>query len=254
MDSKRAITIGVLTGIIGALLIWYYVFTIEAQFIEKKEYVNVYIAAKDMVSGTQIQEELIKKIKIPKAYIQPGAVQNINDLIGKVVIAPIKRKEQILTTKLIHKGTATGAAVSLHQGERAFTLKTSGVNTSLILPGSFIDVVSVFKVTEGDNEIVKSQYLLNNVRVLAVGTTMTSFQRRRGKGQGGQVTVALKTGDVQKLAVAESLGKIFIVLRPRGDREAVTTEAVTAHEVLKLPENKKVTFTRWKTVEEEEEW
>lgn len=68
---------------------------------------EVYVAADDIPSRTVIKPEQVKAIEIPNRYVNESYVLNVEDLINKVLVVPLKEDEVITQPMIKPVSTAT---------------------------------------------------------------------------------------------------------------------------------------------------
>jgi pilus assembly protein CpaB len=91
--------------------------------------------------------------------------------VGLVTLAPIKKDEQILASKVIKPGPLTGLALQVSPTRRALALPISEVNgvSKLLRPGDRIDIVAAVDVGKGLTQHREVKTLMQDVPILATG-------------------------------------------------------------------------------------
>ena len=82
---------------------------------------SVVIATKDINEMETIDETMLQVIDLPEEYKQPQVINDPELAIGKVALAPIKEKEQILESKILEPGPVTGLSLQVQPSKRAVT-------------------------------------------------------------------------------------------------------------------------------------
>jgi len=155
-----------------------------------------------------------------------------------VARGPLTKGEAILQTHLIdQKSTEEGLAYSITPGMRAVTLGINRISAAsyLILPGDWVDILvtmDIIREVGGRREqATQTNYVLENVEVLAVGTQMRRNVSEQGKEQ-QTIILQVAPEDAPKLILASEVGSIKLLLRsPRDDKQvgllSATLEDIT---------------------------
>lgn len=133
------------------------------------ELVEVYVANDNLVARTQIDQNSIKLIKIPKAYLSDQVVLNKNDIVGKYV----KLNTSIPEGSLVYESsierlddTIDKPALLLKVNQAVFALDVNMSSTAgnTIQAGSKIDIYGTIK----NNRETIVDLLFKQVRVLSI--------------------------------------------------------------------------------------
>lgn len=237
MDTRKKIIISALLGLFSILGIYSYIKHTENKLFELSSMVPVVTAADDIIQHTVIDETMIKISKLPKKYIQPGAIlaSEVGGILGQVTSAPILKGEQILGTKLLQFGKEAGLAMKIPAGMRAVSLLADEVTgvAGLIKPDDFVDILATF---DFGNEAMSKQYtytLFQNISVLAIDTDLgegySALTKKRedvldklrnvGSKKSFTVTVAVTPAQAQDIILAQEMGVVYLALRGIGEPE-----------------------------------
>jgi Flp pilus assembly protein CpaB len=136
------------------------------------------VADKDISYGQEINEDmLILRNDIPEGQVVKGALGDTSEVVGQRATIAIAAGEQITGAK-IGEGVETGEGVTwiVPPNMRAFAFEATEVNAvgGQLLPTDRVDVIARFKIKGrpelADNQyILRTEYLFENVEVLAVG-------------------------------------------------------------------------------------
>jgi len=133
------------------------------------ELVEVYVANDNLVARTQIDQNSIKLIKIPKAYLSDQVVLKKNDIVGKYV----KLNTSIPEGSLVYESsierlddTIDKPALLLKVNQAVFALDVNMSSTAgnTIQAGSKIDIYGTIK----NNRETIVDLLFKQVRVLSI--------------------------------------------------------------------------------------
>lgn len=133
------------------------------------ELIEVYVANDNLVARTQIDQDSIKLIKIPKAYLSDQVVLKKNDIVGKYV----KLNTSIPEGSLVYESsieqlddTIDKPALLLKVNQAVFALDVNMSSTAgnTIQAGSKIDIYGTIK----NNRETIVDLLFKQVRVLSI--------------------------------------------------------------------------------------
>lgn len=218
----------------------------EAQAAAVPQGPEILVARKALPVGTLVDAESFTFQPWPaelmqQAYYTEGAPDaDVTKLIGTVVRNPITAGQPLTRGTLVGPEDRGFLAAALSPGMRAITVPvndTTGV-AGFVFPGDRVDMVLTQSV-EGGGEgppLKVSETIVRNLRVLATD------QRVDGKGEDGKpliktfanVTFEVTPKIAEKIAVAQSLGQLSLVLRSLADNTAELERMVASGQV-KLP-------------------
>ena len=164
--NKRllSIIIAVVMALFAVVMINIYLTREKQKYNIQFEEAIVIVASQDIPKGATIAPNMLKQVKFPIRYLQPGAIQNPNAIIGKLAVTDIVKDEQILSSKLTTIRKAEDSlAVRLPTGKRAFTIKIESLMAvgGEIKAGDYIDIIGSFPYTQN----VEGKAVTENVSV-----------------------------------------------------------------------------------------
>ena len=204
---------------------------------------EVLVATRSLPVGTIIDAEAFRYQAWPEGLVQdayyvkgkPGATPK--DLIGTVVRNEITAGQPITQGALIRPGERGFLAAALGPGMRAVTVAVDTTTSvaGFVFPGDRVDIVLTQEVAgDGGGSALKvSETILRNVRVLAANQRTTS-KDADGKPVVEDVsTVTLEATPkiAEKIAVAQTIGKLSLSLRALADNTAELERAIASGEV-----------------------
>jgi pilus assembly protein CpaB len=201
--------------------------------VAKVKTVQIAIAEVDLHAGTKLKAEMMKMVPFLEESLPPGYFSDLDKPTGRIVVAPIKRQELVLESRLAPKDVKRGGmAAILKPGKRAVSIagnKVLGLS-GFINPGDRVDILLTTADPKKPEEKV-NKTVFENVLVLATGTQLS----RNAEGKPSPVdnyTLEVTPEQGEKLVLAASQGKIHFALRSVLDRETVLTTGATQPEVL----------------------
>jgi pilus assembly protein CpaB len=197
---------------------------------------TVVIAREDIREFEIVDESKLEVVERPSDFIQPAAIQNPTEIVGQIALAPIKKGEQILNTKLVFPDKSTGLSMQVSPGKRAVAIAVSNEKAvaKLIKPGDRVDIVAGVDDGAGVNKIRKVRTILQDIPVLAVGNSIVdnlpiqivkgeedNFEIRnlRVDNDYSTMTLEVSPSEAQHLIYLQSVPlPIFFTLRNPNDR------------------------------------
>jgi pilus assembly protein CpaB len=144
---------------------------------------------------------------------------------------PISVNEPILATKISAEGQGASIAALLPEGMRAASVRINDVSgvAGFVQPNDSVDVLITRNVPGAERATQLTDVLLQNVRVIAID--------QRSKNADGTAKVA-KTAtlevnplDAQKLALAQEVGSLSLVLRKPGETNNPVVETISMNDL-----------------------
>ena len=213
----------------------------QCSYISKKETllqgdyekISVLVSKKNIPKDYKLDETMVEFELIPKKYVQPKALHQIDEILGQISGSTIFKGEQIIATKLLSIEDA-GLAFKIPKNFRAFAISVdeiSGVGGH-IRPGNYVDVMGIFDFGDERKMDQRAVTLLQNVYVLAAGgdlgqaiplTADASIEKKLEKNGGSpraranrkytNVTLMLTPDEAQKVMLAQEIGTLTLSLR-----------------------------------------
>jgi pilus assembly protein CpaB len=183
---------------------------------------KVAVAAIPLDYGTELTPDKVKFVDYPSANLPVGVFLNYNQLAptGKkrVVLRPIAVNEPIMATKLAGEGLGPSIAYLLPDGMRAAADRINDVSgvAGFVQPMDTVDVLITRSLPGAENRQV-TDVLLQAVKVVAID--------QNAQGADGKPVVAktatleVNPTDAQKLALAQQVGQLSLVLRKPGEQQ-----------------------------------
>jgi pilus assembly protein CpaB len=220
--NKKALILSVTAGIVGVLLLQFYMQRFEREMSGGAK-VEVLVAAQDLVPGSPLRGEMLGIRGLPQAYIDQRhiRVSDTDKVLGAVINIGVKANESLLWTDLATM-QAGGRTLSglVQEGMRAFAISAKARFAGLLRPGDRVDVLFTARV--GDATSANTSTLMQNVLVLATGADIgsskeTSAASARALCVDRGVTISVTAEQSQLLTQAASMGDLSLTLRNPGD-------------------------------------
>ena len=216
-QSLIALGIALVLGLVAVYLANTFLTTSEKR-VEQAQMglTKVAVAAVPLDYGIDITPDKVKFVDYPTASLPPGSFNQFAQLVpaGKrrVVLRPMQVNEPILASKLAGEGLGPSIAYLLPDGMRAAAVRVNDVSgvAGFVQPSDAVDVL----ITRQLGERQATDVLLQNIRVIAIDQTAQSPNGQPIVGK--TATLEVTPVDAQKLALAQQVGSLSLVLRKAG--------------------------------------
>ncbi len=174
-NETRTLWISVGAALFAVFLLYSYTQEKSAELTKKfgaKQ--RVVIATQDINEMVTLNETMLQVIERPVDFIEPSALADPEQAMGMITLAPIKKGEQLLETKLTRPGPVTGLSLQVSPSKRALSLPVNEINgvSKLIKPGDRVDIVAALDVGKGVEQKREVKTLMQDVTVLATGSKL----------------------------------------------------------------------------------
>jgi pilus assembly protein CpaB len=197
--------------------------------------VPVVVAARDLTVGTTLAAEDVKVVSWPGNAQPAGFATSTDEVIGLGVLVPVAVNEPLLPQKMASADQGRGLSMLVPQGYRAVSVPVNDVVAvaGWVRPGTRVDVMVTLNDVRNEVEPI-TQTVLQNVTVLGNDRTIST----EGSGQASQiavVTLLVTPEDAEKLAMAESHGRLQLALRNGVDLDTASTPGVRTSGLIRRP-------------------
>lgn len=194
---------------------------------------TVVVAAEQLRFGQTISGEQLKEISWPVDSVPQGAFSTIEEMVGNTerkAIKTIEAGEPILAMKITGDNKHAGLAGVISDGMRAVTIPVDLVNGvgGFVLPGDNVDIVLTKK--DRDNGDQTADIIMENVKVLSID--QDAERAVQGAKVAKSVTLETDTQGAQRLALANSVGRLSLLLRGAGDDQQINSGMLSADELI----------------------
>jgi pilus assembly protein CpaB len=231
---RRLLVIVLCASLIG-LLASFLVYRVVSQVASSRDDQSdrIVVAAANIGLAESITRQHVKLVPWPKAAVPPGAIRSLEDAEGRVVRGSIVAGEPLMEAKLAPQLAGRGGIMPMliPEGQRGvtITLDTAMRESGFVMPNSRVDVLVSMPKGSGSSEKI-AKVILQDVTVLAAGQTVEMKDNKPVTNT--TVTLALTPQQVERLAVAQSDGKLMLVQRNLRDTEVVRTPGATPSSLL----------------------
>lgn len=171
----------------------------------------------------------------PESEGAPGEPASLDDAVGKVVRVSISAGQPVSRRAIVGPGENGFLAAALGKGMRAITVPIDNISgvAGFIFPGDRVDLLLVQTLGETGESAAATkasglrvaETLVRNIRVLAIDQRSADLATQ-GPQVGRTVTFEVPPKVVEKITVAQSLGKLSLSLRSLVDQRAAVDLAI----------------------------
>jgi pilus assembly protein CpaB len=251
MQSKvLAILIAVVLALVATAALVVYVNGADRRAIADQEPRLVWVAVKRIEAGTSGVKARntgqIEQREVPRKHVAEGAVLVLSQIQSKFAAVDIMPGEQLLLSRWVGSADVAGRGLlPIPDDHQALSigLDLTRQVAGFVTPGDSVSLVlSMKRRGAGGAEADRSQFLLQNIQVLAVGATALSNASAQGgggrvnQGRGSQnvtaVTLSIPERSVERVVYAAEHGSIYMTLMPAQAEDAPPSGGVTADNVI----------------------
>jgi pilus assembly protein CpaB len=204
--------------------------------VPKIETMDVLVAAKDIETGEKLAAGSVVWKSWPKNVVQDVMItrDEMPDAEEKLAesraLVPMFEGETILEKKVVNPGEGGFMSAVLPKGMRATSVAISNRSSAggFILPNDRVDVILTRKITNSEtgNTLIKSETVINNVRVLAINQVFK--QAKEGEDvalkETDTATLEMSLEQAEVIARVESEGELSLALRSIAESEGRAIE------------------------------
>lgn len=201
---------------------------------------KVLVANRALPAGTIITADAMGYQKWPEELVQDAyfidGESDMSQLLGTVVRFPVTAGEPVTQGSLVSPGDRGFLAAALGAGMRAVTVPVSAKTgvAGFVFPGDRVDVV-LTQTVEGEGRALRAaETVLRNLRVLATDQTTDQITDEEGKtvvSAFRNVTLEVTPQIAEKVAVAQTIGELTLILRSISDNQAELERAIASGDV-----------------------
>ena len=184
--------------------------------------IDILVAHEDLKLGDIVSPNQFVWKKWPKGSVALNYIKKenspdaTNQFVGSIVHSTIHKNEPIIQSKLINYNKGGFLSSILPKGKRATSVKITDYSAAgkLIAPNDHVDVLSTINVGTKVYPIYRTETILQNIRILAIGKEL--MVEDIDQDFDGKVAVLeLTPAEVEKLTLdnVKSEGKITLALR-----------------------------------------
>jgi pilus assembly protein CpaB len=216
MKSKFILVIALIMAIITTVLFRQYLVGLDNRAKAANKTVTVVVAKADIKANQMVSNDMLETRDVSSGSILSDAIKKTDDIVGKYAATDLKAGEVLYPVRFTDQYAETeDITKKISAGGRAVSIGVSDITAvaKMIQPEDYVDIIYTFN---GQTSV-----LLENVRVLAVGKTLTdsnatsSDSKENQNADYGTITLELNAANAVKVINADETGKIKFVLRSK---------------------------------------
>lgn len=194
---------------------------------------SVVVAVEVLPLGAVIRPESVKLSRVPEKLFPRGGFSRIEEVLNRPVISPIQPEEPVVEARLALRGSGGGVAPLIPPGMRAISVRVNDVVgvAGFVLPGMRVDVLVTGRPPGRDDTVTTT--VLQNIAVLSAGKTI-QVEANSQSISTPVVTLLVTPQQAESLTLANTEGRIQLVLRNSVDQERATTPGRDLRELYAL--------------------
>ena len=249
MQSRvLAILVAVVLAMVATAALVVYVNGADRRAISGQQPRLVWVAAEAIRAGTSGQTARntgkIKQVAVPNRNVVAGAVVSMAQIEQRYAAVDIETGEQLIQKRWVGaEDVAGGRLLQIEPGHQALAIEMDLVRqvAGFVTPGDKVSLVlSMKRPGPGGGDLERSQFLLQNVQVLAVGATALAnaaaqgggSRVNQGRGEVAAVTLSIPEDKVERVVYAAEHGSIYMTLLAPEAKDVPSNAGATADNVI----------------------
>ncbi len=194
--------------------------------------VTVLVAARDLEGGYLLQLGDVRAIQWPAGNVPEGYARDPQEVVGRGLLAEIRKDEPILASKVASPGAGYGLQLIVAPGMRGQAIRITeeiGV-AGWLHAGMRVDVLAT--LDQGAQiEETTTQTILQDIRILRIGQQQAVDDQNQAMVV-TVVTLETDPDEAQKLALVATKAQIRLILRNQLDRDTLDLRSIRARELI----------------------
>ena len=265
MKGRLGLLISIGAGVFAVIAMMLYLNARERSLMDQAAPQDVVVTTQNVLANTALDERFIQVVKVPRKYVQPGALKSPQEVVGRVSAVPLLPGSQILGTTLLEGGRES-LSFNVPRGMRVIAIAVNditGVGGEL-RPRNVVDLIGVFEygVPSGSQggqityaqERTEAITIAQNVQIMSVGMDPKALAEQaqaaaeKGKdapmpnaappppaGAITNVCLLVTPQQVQEIILAQQIGTMTLSLRSSLDLAPVDLPRLDENTFLKIP-------------------
>lgn len=251
LSDKTLWKIAVVAGVLAMLGVGIYLTEVWRDSSFQNQPVYVVVATRNMNPQTELLPSDLDIVSVPRKYLQPAAIQQLPDAIGRVAATAIPQGTQLTLATTLTPSAHAGIAASIPVGKRAVSIAVDEVNgvAGLIKPGNFVDCMLTLDFGDDSGSRFTTLTLLEKIPVMAVNRDLfppavlppKSKTQSSGealfadtRGDRSLITVAVSPEESEMLMLAQESGRVHMALRSQEETAITNPAPMTLEQLTKM--------------------
>jgi pilus assembly protein CpaB len=204
--------------------------------------VPVVVTNSDITARKVIRPEQVGIRYVRSDAIRGDVCSSLEQVVGKAALVSIEKGSAVRPTDIGQPTAKLGLAYAIPSYMRAITVAVDDVSglAGFLKPGDHVDVIAAFE----NNQRSAAKTILQDVELLALGKSVGEEKATEKSGRPTSfekttATLIVTPKEAERLVLADTQGKLRLVLRSPGDMVRVMSAGVSGTNVTGLPEGNK---------------
>lgn len=225
MKSKFILIGAILFAIVTTVLFSNYLKSLDNQYKKDKSLVQVVVFKQDVKKNQKVTADMLETKSYSLSSVLPGTIKSTKDVIGSYTLVDMRAGEMLYPDRFTNQTKEANILTrKIKEGDRAVSIAVNYVQSvsSMIEPEDHVDVIASAK--NPANQLYETVTILNDVRVLAVGDSLTESQNASAsngaksssngtQGKYASITLELDPKQAELITNCEENGDLNFVLR-----------------------------------------
>ncbi len=250
MAKKKLLIAAVMVGLFAAALLYLYASQLEKEKDELvRDQIEVVKAARNIPAGTPLSKDKITTEQVPQRFLPPNPLleNDLNIYLGTPLAVNVEEGAMILTSDFSVQEVSRTLSSKIPPQERAMSVAVDAISgvSGLLRPGDRVDILGTFPIGTKDQVVTDEKgeegvgyvtmTMLQNVTLLATGQELSDVTNAENQQRGNSyatVTLSVTIDEAELLTIAQTRGKMTLLLRNRDDVDVSTVSKRTLREVM----------------------
>lgn len=250
MAKKKLLIAAVMVGLFAAALLYLYASQLEKEKDELvRDQIEVVKAARNIPAGTPLSKDKITTEQVPQRFLPPNPLleNDLNIYLGTPLAVNVEEGAMILTSDFSVQEVSRTLSSKIPPQERAMSVAVDAISgvSGLLRPGDRIDILGTFPIGTKDQVVTDEKgeegvgyvtmTMLQNVTLLATGQELSDVTNAENQQRGNSyatVTLSVTIDEAELLTIAQTRGKMTLLLRNRDDVDVSTVSKRTLRQVM----------------------
>jgi len=229
MKSRNILILALLMALVTTFLFNNYLKELDKKYKDNQNKISVVVPKQDIKKNQKVTRDMLEFKELSEDSVHPEAIKNMDEIIGNYALTDMKAGEVLFSSRFTNQFKEDQLLTrKIREGYRAISIEVNFVESvsNMIQPEDYVDVIFSEKVKDAsDKDIVNTDIILQNIRVLAVGKRLVEKESPQGEGnlegtgenkvEYMSVTLELKPEDSIKIANSDERGNIKLILRSK---------------------------------------
>jgi Flp pilus assembly protein CpaB len=234
--QKLGLPVALGSACLTSLVVWLFLHHLEGTYQEAGETVSVFTVRRYIPRNTPIKAVFLQRTRIPKAYVEPGAITDAASLEAGLghprfrTLVPLAEGTPLCQRDLIPiaQGEALSQILPEHQVAVSFGVDAIRGLAGNIQPGDIIDVLHTSKTKAASARTLTTETLFESIPVIAVGKNWAAPSRQGSLKENEEkpdkpdeeltvLTVQMNPVAAVRLAEVRENETLSVILRAPGD-------------------------------------